>query len=292
MAQNNSDQLAKQYLEEFLAPSGTLQRQYEIPGEAKFVDVWFVPNPAAFPAPDLGLLGRMVQRPCLLEPYRNAPSRTELRVSVMKLLWIQEDERRKARKEELAEQELPFLWVLAATASAPLLTAAKAIVDENWLPGVYFVADLFKTAIVVIDQLPKTAETLWLRILGRGQTQESAIREVLALPKNHPRRDNILRLLSSWKVRMDMGELEDFTEQETIMALTEAFLTWEQETHLKGKAEGKTEGKAEGKAEGKLEERKTIALNLLRQNMALEVIAQVTGLTVEDISDLAPFLIE
>jgi hypothetical protein len=270
MAQNNSDQLAKQYLEEFLTPCGTVQRQYEIPGEAKFVDVWFVPNPSAFPEADLGLLGRMVQKPCLLEPYRNAPSRTELRVSVLKLLWIQEDERRKARKEELAEKDLPFLWVLAATVSAPLLTAAKAVVDEDWMPGVYFIADLFKTGIIVIDQLPETAETLWLRILGRSQTQERAIRQILALPKDHPRRETILRLLSSWKVRMDIGEIENFTDQETIMALSESFLAWEQEAVLKWKNE----------------ERRTIAFNLLRQNVTLEAISQATGLTIEDLQKL------
>lgn len=68
MAQNSFDQLSKQYLEEFLAPIGTVQRQYEIPGEAKFVDVWFVPNPDVTQAEDLGLLGRMAQHSCLLEP--------------------------------------------------------------------------------------------------------------------------------------------------------------------------------------------------------------------------------
>jgi hypothetical protein len=105
MAQNNFDQLSKQYLEEFLAPFGTVQRQYEIPGEAKFVDVWFVPDRSAVLSEDLGVLGKMVQQPCLIEPYRNVPSRTEVRVAVMKLIWLQEDTRRKAQKEELTEGE-------------------------------------------------------------------------------------------------------------------------------------------------------------------------------------------
>lgn len=203
MAQNPFDQLAKQYLEEFLAPVGTVQRQYEIPGEAKFVDIWFAPNPDATQSTDLGLLGRMVQNPCLLEPYRNVPTRTEVRVSVMKLVWIQEDERRKAQREELADDELPQLWILAATTSRPLLEESKGEVKADWMPGVYFVAEIFKTAIVAIDQLPETEETLWLRILGRDQTQERAIREMFALPENHPRRDGILRLLAGWKIRID-----------------------------------------------------------------------------------------
>ncbi|KAM3097763.1 hypothetical protein ACKFKG_07680 [Phormidesmis sp. 146-35] len=39
MTQTPFDQLAKQYLEEFLASIGLIERRYEIPGEAKFVDV-------------------------------------------------------------------------------------------------------------------------------------------------------------------------------------------------------------------------------------------------------------
>lgn len=242
MAQNSFDQLSKQYLEEFLAPFGTVQRQYEIPGEAKFVDVWFVPNPAVSPTEDLGLLGRMVQTPCLLEPYRNTPTRTEVRVAVMKLVWIQEDERRKAQQETLAETELSRLWILAATTSKPLLEEAGGVLKSDWMPGVYFTPDLFKTAIVAIDQLPETEETLWLRILGRDATQERAIREVLALPSAHPKRNGILRLLANWKVRIDLGEIQDFSGREAIMALSDAFLEWEQAAQQKAEAQGLEQG--------------------------------------------------
>ena len=44
MSQSPFDDLFKQYLEDFLAPIGTVERQYEIPGETKYVDVWFRPN--------------------------------------------------------------------------------------------------------------------------------------------------------------------------------------------------------------------------------------------------------
>jgi hypothetical protein len=271
MSQTPHDQLAKQYLEEFLTPFGLAQRQYEVPGEAKFVDLWFVPQPAAErPGQDLGLLGQMIQKPCLFEPYRNVPSRTDVRVAVMKLVWVQEDERRKARKAELSEEEQPCLWILAATASQPLLQDANAVTKPGWLPGVYFTADLFKTAIVVIDQLPETDETLWLRVLGRGDTQARSIREVLALPSSHPRRNQILRLVASWRVRMDLGELADFTSQEEPMALSEAFLTWEREKEI----------------QTEMQTKEAIALNMLRKNLDLTTIAEVTGLTISQVEAL------
>ncbi|BAU11580.1 hypothetical protein LEP3755_20790 [Leptolyngbya sp. NIES-3755] len=270
MAQNPFDQLSKQYLEEFLAPLGTVQRQYEIPGESKFVDVWFVPNPERVQSGDLGLLGRMVQKPCLLEPYRNVPARTDIRVAVMKLVWIQEDERRKSQQDAVSEDELPMLWILAATTSRPLLEEAGCVTKTDWMPGVYFVPSIFKTAIVAIDQLPETEETLWLRILGRDATQERAIREVLALPPGHPRRNGILRLLSSWKVRIDLSEIRDFSEREAVMALSEAFLEWERQH------------------EELVEQRvkQGIALKLLAQGLPIEVIAQTTELSIEDLQRL------
>jgi hypothetical protein len=270
MTQTPFDQMSKQYLEEFLAPLGIVQRQYEIPGEAKFADVWFIPNHQTIQHENLGLLGQMIQTSCLLEPYRNTPSRTEVRVSMMKLIWVQEDERRKAQKDELTEDELPALWILAATASKPLLQAAKGAIKSDWMPGVYFFADIFKTAIVAIDELPETQETLWVRILGRGVTQERAIREVLALPANYPRRNAVLRLLASWKIRIDLGELMDFADREELMALSEAFLAWEQET----------------KAQSRQEERRALILSQLTEQVGTlpEIVkAQVNELQPEQL---------
>ena len=240
MAQNPLDQLSKQYLEELLAPYGSVKRQYEIPGESKFVDLWFVPvATTTAPATELGLLGRLTQSKVLLEPFRNAPTRHEVRTCLLKLIWIQEDERRKAEQlgQKLKEIDLPQLWILAATVTKPVIEAFKGEVSEDWLPGVYFLGEGLKTAIVAIDQLPQTEDTLLLRVLGRDQTQERAIREVLALPIQHPQRNGILRLLASWKVRIEMNELLEFTNRESVMALSEAFLQWEQQTQENSRRE-------------------------------------------------------
>jgi Domain of unknown function (DUF4351) len=241
MTQTPFDQMSKQYLEEFLAPFGTVQRQYEVPGEAKFVDVWFIPAPQAeIPTAEMGILGRMAGGMCLLEPYRNPPTRNEIRSTLMKLIWVQEDEQRKAKLDgdPLSEDELPKLWILATSVSKPLLQDCEVKLKSTWVPGVYFMAEILKTAIVAIDELPETQETLWVRILGRDETQERAIREVLTLPIEHPRRSHVLRLLASWKVRMDLGELMDFVNREEgVMALSEAFLEWEQATESRVRQE-------------------------------------------------------
>jgi hypothetical protein len=257
-------------LEEFLAPYGRIERQYEVPGEAKYVDVWFIPEDAVVEprSDDLGLLGRMTEGMCLLEPYRNAPSRTEVRISIMKLLWVQDDEQRKAKQagNTLPEADLPKLWILASTLSEPLVEDANGIIKAEWGAGIYFMADLLKVGIIAIDKLPETADTLWLRILGRGKTQERAIREVLALPSGQQKRERILGLLASWKVRMDMTELMNCFSREDTMAFTDVLIERDKQI--------------------KLEASTAIARTMLQKQMSLEDIAEITGLSIEQVQQL------
>ncbi len=302
MTQIKFDQLSKQYLEEFLAPIGTVQRQYEVPGEAKFIDVWFVPNQATNESiAELGILGQLVQGMCLLEPFHNAPTRTEVRTAVMKLLWVQEDERRKAQQEEEARSaaELPKLWILAATVSRPLLADFGVNLDPAWPSGIYFLPKAFNTAIVAIDELPEIEATLWLRVLGRGPTQEQAIWEVLALPRSHPYRDHILRLLASWKVKIDVGEIMDFSEQEALMALSEAFLEWEQETQRRSRLEGEQIGEQRGvqigEQRGRQEEGRSLILRQLTRRVGVvpnRALDQINRLSLDQLETLSEALLD
>ena len=71
MTQIPFDQLAKQFLEEVLAPLGQVQRSFEVPGESKFVDVWFIPKPTSEAIAHSDLLNCIATTACLLEPFRN-----------------------------------------------------------------------------------------------------------------------------------------------------------------------------------------------------------------------------
>ena len=53
-----------------------------------------------------------------------------------------------------------------------------------------------------------------------------------------------------------------------------------------GKAEGKAEGLEEGKKEGKKEEQITIAKNLLKDGIPIEVVSRNTGLSIEELENL------
>jgi hypothetical protein len=248
MARNPFDQFSKQLLEEVLAPYGTVEISLEVTGESQFVDVFFEPSTSEAIAPqELGLLGRIAQTPCLLEPFRNQPSAFEIRSCLQKLYQVHGNYQRKAKREKnsITESDLPQLWILASSASDVLLNGFGASSDEGWGSGVYFLPSSSKAAIVAINQLPHNEETLFLRLLGKGQTQKQAVDEVIAIDAREPKRAAILRLLSNWKISIEItGQVE--AEEELMMALTQAYLEWEQQTEQRGRQEGEQSGVLKG----------------------------------------------
>jgi hypothetical protein len=236
-----------------LTPLGNVEKSLEVLGEARLVDIWFVPfSEPATDADTLGLLGKLVATPCLLEPFRNQPTLTEVRNCLLKLFLVQADFQRRARRGDVSETypqegripeaELPQLWILASSASDTLLTSFGANSRTDWEQGVFFLAESFRTAIIAINRLPQTPDTLWLRLLGREVIQRQAIREVLALPLDHPQRETALRLLANWRINIEASGEIDEDDRELIMALSQAYLEWEQETRNQGVQEGIQQG--------------------------------------------------
>ncbi len=244
-------QFCKRLLEEFLSPFGEVQLNLEVPGESRFVDVWFVPASQADVDPSsLGLLGRMAATPCLIEPFRNPPTATEVRNCLLKLFLVYADFQRKARREEerLLEAALPQLWILTASASEAQLNRFGATPDVAWLPSVFFMPSLLRTAVIVLNQLPQTPETLWLRLLGKGATQQQAIQEVLALPRYLPQRAIALRLLVGWKLTIETSGEIDEEDREVVMTLAQVYqelLEQEREAERRGVERGLERGKQE-----------------------------------------------
>ncbi len=75
MTRTPFDQFSKQLLETFLSPLGAVNVNREVPGESRWIDVWFEPTVQGAIAPKtLGLLGQIAVTPCLIEPFRNPPS--------------------------------------------------------------------------------------------------------------------------------------------------------------------------------------------------------------------------
>jgi len=263
MTREIHDQFAKDYLSELLSHLGEVETSREVTSEVRQVDVYFIPaaRPTDIDPKLLGLLAPMAKTAGLFEPFRNPPTPVEISNCLVKLFGIQGEQRRQARRENVSQTQLdsPRLWVLSPSISTPILRGfgAKPDQSEEWPPGIYFLPKFFYTGLVAIHQLPVTPETLWLRVLGRGEVQKAAIDELVALPEANPLRRYLLEILASWRINVELSQdLDRQEKQELTMNLSPAYLRWREETFL--------EGRQEGRQEGLQEERRSMIENFLR----------------------------
>jgi hypothetical protein len=244
MTRQVHDQLAKEYLEELLKPLGKVETSKDVKSEVQEIDVWFVPTTTSENS-ELGLLGKMAVTSCLFEPYRNAPNEVEIRSCLLKLYSVQGELLRQAKREKLSlsEEELPFLWILTPTCSQKILEGFGAKAKEEWETGVYFLPKYQKAAIVAINQLSMTEDTLWLRVLGKGRIQTDAISKVVELSQKDDKWDRLVEIFASWRKNLELNSnVNDEEVRELIMSLSPAYLKQRQEWKQEGIEEGQQNG--------------------------------------------------
>ncbi|PNW29600.1 UNVERIFIED_CONTAM: hypothetical protein BEN50_02990 [Euhalothece sp. KZN 001] len=188
--------------------------------------------------------------------------------------------KRQARRKEssLAEESVPRLWILTPTASSTVLSGFNAVQTPNELEGFYTLGSSLSTKIIVIHQLPRTEETLWLRVLGRGRVQKEAIDELEALSENNPFRQRALELLYTLQNNLKSKQDIESEDRELIMRL-EPLYQQEKEKLVR-------ESQKRGMEIGEELAQREIAKNLLDTGMEIEQIARVTGLSLEEITKL------
>ncbi len=192
------DEFAKEYLSEICQNYGETIASADIKSEKRQVDILFTPTKEVPTTPTtLGLLGKILQKSCLLEIYRNPIQPQQIRECLNKLFDVQLNKIREAKREKREKKsvELPILWIITPTISEKILAGFGATPKEEWNTGIYFLPPELMTGIVAVHQLEVLQETLWLRILGRGKVQANAVEELKSLPENYPYREIVLELI-------------------------------------------------------------------------------------------------
>jgi hypothetical protein len=267
------DEFAKGFLEALLLPFGQVDPAYKIAAEVREVDVYFVPSDDNLDRTDLGLLGQCTNTPVVIEPFRNSVSVPQVRACMSKLYDLHADIYRAAKRDKQPEPKddvLPTLWILTPTLSDNILISLGATLDADRGEGVYLLPLAQKMGIVIIHRLPRTPETLWFRILGKEGVQRRAIEEVAQLPNGHPYRQNTLELLGNLKVTLEARTIIQAEDRDLIMQLSPLYL----------------EQLQAAKQEGKQEDRQEIALKMLGENISLDVIERITGVSIKQLQSL------
>ena len=202
MSQFPHDEFVKQYIPELISDYGIPQEGKKIRSQIKEIDVFFEPTKTLPTNVEniVGWLSKFLQTICLFEVYRNHVSTEEINECIGKLIEVKREIKRAKRKntsDKKSENQEVKLWILTPTLSQNILNSFEAKQKEEDLAGIYQLPSALDTGIIVIHQLPKNKDTLWLRILGKGKVQENAIDELKQLPEAHPHRENVLELISN-----------------------------------------------------------------------------------------------
>ncbi|MBD2468800.1 hypothetical protein [Nostoc sp. FACHB-145] len=224
MTQKFYSQFVEHYLEYLLSPLGTVAVSGLITDEERRGIVLFLPQEVVQTEEhSLRLLTKVAQGDCAIEVYCEPIDETDVRNCLRKLFSVFSTLNCQAEAEgkTLEENDLPRLWIVVPSASRELLNNFGANLElENWSTGIYFLPEIFRLAIVAVDELPMTAETLWLRILGKGETQHQAFTELLRLREANKFRQNTIRLLANWRVLLQEQDNLTQDEQELMINLS------------------------------------------------------------------------
>jgi hypothetical protein len=278
------DKFSKDYLETFLSSSGDVKTSLDVTAETQEIDVYFRPTSPEIP-PELGLLGKLAQTPCLLEPYRNPVTIEGIIACLSKLFTVREQLQREAHRHQqpLLAENIPRLWILTPTASQRIITAFSALNNPDWGEGIYFLAPALTTALIVLHQLPETPETLWLRLLGRGGTRTRAIDELEALSPHHPFKSASLKLL--YNLSRNLQALPKRTQEERKFIMRLAPL-YEQDREA---------AIQQGEAIGLQKEASKLVLRLLNRRfgeLPPHITETIQKLSVEKLEDLGEALLD
>ena len=282
----------KDYLETFLSSSGDVKTSLDVTAETQKIDVYFRPTSPEMP-PELGLLGKLAQTPCLLEPYRNPVTIEGILACLSKLLTVREQLQREAHRHQqpLLAENIPRLWILTPTASQRIITAFSGQLNPDWGEGIYFLPPALNTSLIVLHQLPETPETLWLRLLGRGGTRTRAIDELEALSPHHPFKSASLKLLYNLSRNLQALPKRTQEERKFIMRLAPLYEQDREKAIQQGEAIGIQKGRIEGIQQGEA----NLVLRLLKRRfgeLPPHITETIQKLSVEKLEDLGEALLD
>jgi len=287
---NRFDRLAKQIGKAALSPSGATSAHDEISPETQHADLRHEPDPARRSARRrLGLLGRLATVPCLIEVYGHAPNAAELRACLAKHFasWQRRarearahNRQRRARRQPPRPFAAPYLWIITAGSPKTILRELGLRPARRWPAGAYlFGGNVLRVGIFVASELPRTRDTLLVRLMAAGPLLASALEDLKRLPARAYERAVAEHNLLELQHALVQQPSRTPEEQEFIVTIRRS---WE---------DARMEGRTEGRMEGRTETQANDVLTVLRvRGIAVPVAARKKILAEKDLQRLARWL--
>lgn len=238
---NRFDQFVKRLARKGLSPAGRVETEAEVAPDTRRIDVWFVPDAtrARNALRPLGLLGRMARRSCTLEPFHCTPSGDQVADCFVKhRLFCAELARREPRP------PIPTQWIISAGRASDAL-AGLNFRKSRRRAGIYDAPALMRTMLVVVSELPRTRDTLLVRLMGAGETLKRALSDLRALPPGAPERRLALPILVRLRLDIPTDPAKQSKSDREFLMTTKEIDKYLEELEQKGRKEGRGEGYAE-----------------------------------------------
>ncbi len=199
MLRNLEDVLGKNILRDLFQLRGSAETEAEVPpGNAKRIDLWFVPDKdklAANAREFTGILVAITENPAAIELWSAPLGADDFHATLAKReVWREILELRDKRP-----WPRPILWHICA--GKPETVMEEFGFEPAELPGWYRPSKRgLRVQIVVVGELPKTRSTLLFRLLARGRVRHDALRELRELPDDAWEK----QLAHPWLVRLGL----------------------------------------------------------------------------------------
>jgi antitoxin component of RelBE/YafQ-DinJ toxin-antitoxin module len=298
MAQYKHDRFFKFYVQALYKTKGETRKDIKVMNDEELeIDCMFVAQSDKFgwQQEDLGLLDRLMKKhpTIIVEHYSGYLNQKNLNISITRknLYWEPtEVELIEAARVELQlkkseplppdaraqiEIQNPFTWVLAVNCGNKLLNLCEAKPLPEYGEGVFELSKFLRMGIVVINRLPDGEDTLWLKMLGDKDSARQAFGEIEQLSSTRREKNDIIRMSLKYCVYLRGLPTESLTEEE------QEFMRTMEQVDAWFDAEI-----AEAEQKAKQENQREIALKMLRKNMPLETIAELTELSIEQLQTL------
>ncbi len=302
MAQYKHDRFFKFYVQALYKTKGETLKNIKVMNDEELeIDCMFLAqsDKLGWQQEDLGLFDRLMKKhpTIIVEHYSAYLNQKNLNVSITRknLYWepkeaelieaarvelqLKKSEQLPQAAREQIERQNPFTWVLAVNCGDKLLNLCDAKPLTEYGSGVYELSKFLRMGIVVIERLSDEEDTLWLKMLGDKDSARQAFGEIEQLSPNRREKNDIIRTSLKYCVYLRGLPVESLTEEEQ-----EFMRTMEQVDAWLEAEIAEAEQKATQKA--KQESQQEIALKMLRKNMPLETIAELTELSIEQLQVL------
>jgi hypothetical protein len=175
------DRLAREALMQALRGGSRTLVADRVVGADSF-DLFCEPDPGRLEESlPFGLVRRfLVQGPCALEIFHYAPSIPELLGSLQKAFDLRQNACWPPRSDE------PWLWIICGHRPGGAWSPFALEPLRGFPRGVYATPAAYRMRLVLPNELPRTRDTLLLRLLGSGKPLQGALTELAELGASHP----------------------------------------------------------------------------------------------------------